>query len=77
MRLYVKLALIVLAACGGQALLSSTIAGETYFALRCLAATAAGDQAAEAKLVRECETKLIATRDREITVVAVNTTPSW
>ena len=60
MRFYAKLALIVLAACGSQAAISSGKASETYFALRCLAATTAGDADAEARLVRECQRALLA-----------------
>ena len=70
MRFYAKLALIVLAACGSQAAISSGSAAETYFALRCLAATTTGDCEAEARLVRECQQTLrLAERDHGCTTV--------
>ena len=72
MRLYVKLALMVLVMCAGQAALSSRGAADTYFALRCLAATKAGDAVAQAQLVQEWQTKLRHAADSHATVVAFN-----
>ncbi len=77
MRLYCKLALLVVIACAGQVAISSGVAGETYFALRCLAAATTGDATAEAVLIGECETKLRTSRGcQPITIVALNTTAS-
>ena len=73
MRFYAKLALIVLAACGSQAAISSGAAGETYFALRCLAATTAGDSQAEARLIVECQRALVSELNHHCTTaVAYN-----
>ena len=72
MRLYLKLGLIVLVACGSQAALSSGAASETYFALRCLAATTAGDAEAEAKLVGECQRTFLAERECHPTVAVAH-----
>jgi hypothetical protein len=76
MRLYVKLALIVVVACATQVALSSQWTAETCFGLRCLAASTLGDSAAEARLVRECETTLRAAQDAPVTVVALNAAPT-
>jgi hypothetical protein len=77
MRLYCKLAVLVLIACVTQAAISTGAVGETYFALRCLAASTVGDAKLEATLVKECQVKLAAEQGREITVVALNAAPSW
>ena len=54
MRLYCKLALLVLVTCMIQASLSTGMGRETYFAIRCYVASATGDRALESKLVTEC-----------------------
>ena len=78
MRLYAKLALMVLVACATQAALSSGWASETCFAVRCLAASTTGDAAAEARLVTECQAKLLAEYQPPAIVVALNAAPaSW
>ena len=77
MRLYIKLALVALVACGAQATISSGAASETYFALRCLAATATGDAEAEARLVGECQKTLLVERACDHVVVAHNAGGSW
>ncbi|HEV2294827.1 MAG TPA: hypothetical protein VGR35_13310 [Tepidisphaeraceae bacterium] len=70
MRLYCKLALMVLVVWAGQAVLSSSVAGEAYFTLRCFAALKAGDVAAEAELVEEWQRKLRAEGEKPVTVIA-------
>ena len=71
MRFYAKLALMVFAACGSQAAISSGAAAETYFAFRCLAATTVGDAEAEARLIGECQRTLFAERGHRCTTVVV------
>jgi hypothetical protein len=55
MRLYCKLALLVLVTCLGQVGISSGLIRETVFAVRCLAADVSADKALEERLVVECE----------------------
>lgn len=70
MRFYGKLALMVLLPCAGQATLSSGVAADAYFAMRCLAASTSGDYALERRLVGECEEKLVAERQGVFTTIA-------
>lgn len=72
MRLYCKLVLLTLVTCLAQTAISTGVAGETYFAVRCLAATAAGNQTLQAALVDECEKHFIAERRLARTAIALN-----
>ena len=69
MRLYLKLALMVLLAIGGQALIASGALGETYFAIRCYTANALGDATMEERLVGECERQFAARNGQAIAAV--------
>ncbi|MGB7159126.1 MAG: hypothetical protein WBD40_13740 [Tepidisphaeraceae bacterium] len=62
MRLYCKLALLVLVTCVGQVGISSGLIRESLFAVRCLAADLSADKALEERLVGECEDHFAADR---------------
>jgi hypothetical protein len=64
MRLYCKLALLVLAACAVQVCLSTSFGRDTYFALRCYVANATGNRAMESQLIIECERSLAMEKHR-------------
>jgi hypothetical protein len=55
MRLYCKLALLVLVACAVQVSLSTSVVGDTYFAARCYIASVTGNTAMESRLMAECQ----------------------
>jgi len=70
MRLYCKLAVLVLLACAAQAVISSGYFREGFFAARCLIANVAGNPALEERLVDECAMEFARERRGEV-VVAV------
>jgi hypothetical protein len=76
MRLYCKLALLLIVGYVAQALMSNGVAGETYFALRCLVAAVAHDERLERQLIHECEEKFVAERHRAVAATAYQTVAS-
>ena len=71
MRLYCKLALLVLVTCAVQVCLSTSVGRDSYFALRCYVATATGDRAMESRLVTECERNLAMEKCKTVQTVAL------
>ena len=72
MRLYCKLALLVLVACATQATLSNDVLGETYFEARCYVANMTGNREMESRLMAEAQHRLMSQQPHfgPVTVVA-------